>query len=59
MKNEELIVILSRKVCELEIQRDDYQRWWLKAKDENSSLVSQILELENELEIIKTKQHGN
>jgi len=49
MTNEQLIVIQAHKVADLEIEKDNYQRWYLRATEEIETLKKQIQQLQQKL----------
>jgi hypothetical protein len=49
MNNEALIVIQAHKVADLEIEKDQYQRWFLRATEEIKTLKLEIQQLQQKL----------
>jgi hypothetical protein len=62
MTNEQLIVIQAHKIADLEIEKDQYQRWYFKATEEIKTLKLEIQQLQQKLNAqdfatINTNEH--
>ena len=49
MTNENLIVIQAHKIATLEEEKDNYQRWYLRATEEIKTLQLEIQQLQQKL----------